>query len=71
LAVPSCRLQPALSEESLRAAVGDALGGAVREILEQQAALLEELAGQPQVGRAGQWHRFRLSVEVVFRGSVC
>lgn len=45
-------LQPVTSEESLRAVVGDALGAAVREILEQQAALLEELAGQPQVGRA-------------------
>lgn len=42
--------QPSLSEEGLRQVVGEALAGATRDILDQQAALLEELAGTPQVG---------------------
>ncbi len=41
--------QPAVSEESLRALLGEQLREATQRILEQQEALLEELAGQPQV----------------------
>lgn len=41
--------QPAMSEESLRALLGEQLREATQRILEQQEALLEELAGQPQV----------------------
>ena len=45
--------QPAPSEESLRQLLGEQLAAATGQILEQQASLLEELAGQPQVG--GCW----------------
>ena len=42
--------QPPVSEESLRALLGEQLAAAAQRIMEQQEALLEELAGQPQVG---------------------
>ncbi|KAI7836874.1 hypothetical protein COHA_009274 [Chlorella ohadii] len=46
---------PAVSEESLRALLGEQLREATQRILEQQEALLEELAGQPQVIAPQQW----------------
>lgn len=38
-----------MSEESLRALLGEQLAAATQRIVQQQEALLEELAGQPQV----------------------
>ena len=44
-----CTPQGALSEEGLRDLVAQQLAAATRDILAQQAALLAELRGQPQV----------------------
>ncbi len=44
-------MQPALSEETLRQLLAEQLGGAVQQLADQQEELLEELRGQPQVGR--------------------
>ncbi|PRW33600.1 hypothetical protein C2E21_7497 [Chlorella sorokiniana] len=46
---------PAVSEESLRQLLGEQLAAATQRILQQQEALLEELAGQPQVIAPQQW----------------
>ncbi|GAB4815945.1 hypothetical protein N2152v2_002991 [Parachlorella kessleri] len=48
---------PLLSEESLRQVLAEQLSAASQQILQQQAALLQELRGQPQLVAPQQWNQ--------------